>query len=121
VKPRKAAMVGRLYEVPTRTEANSTSGRRGPWQVFEGGLVRVVVQGAGWPTNVLAERVKPWTEFVTPNVVHTWRSGRNDRGEWCSGIVYEGRFYEYFQHGGVVMVVTGERFVRPARGMRKIA
>lgn len=78
-------MVGRVYEVHGRTEANTTSGAGGPWQVFEGGLVRVVVQGAGWPTNVLVERV---TRVVTTTATY--------------------------------YVATGERFVRPARGMRKV-
>lgn len=118
---RNARMVGRVYEVPSRTEENRTSGVAGPWQVWEGGLVRVVVQGLGWPTNVLVERVKPWAEFVAPGVVHTWHMGRDERGEWKPGVTYEGRFYETFVYGGRSWVVTGERFVRPARGMRKIA
>jgi hypothetical protein len=113
-------MVGRVYEVPTRTEENRTSGAAGSWQVFAGGLVRVVVQGGRWPTNVLVERVKPWSEFVAPNVVHTFTSAFVGR-RWLSGIWYDGAFYPTFVHDGVIMVVTGERFVRPARGMRKLA
>lgn len=114
-------MVGRVYEVQGRGEENSTSGARGPWQVFEGGLVHVVVQGGGWPTNVLVERVMRWSEFVAPNVIHTFQQGRDWRGKWRSGIAYGGAFYPTFVHEGKVWVVTsGERFVRPARGMRRV-
>lgn len=59
-------MVGRVYRLPERVWYGE--GRCS-------GLVRVMVQGRGWPTNVLVER--------------------------CDG------------------PLVGERFVRPARGLRK--
>jgi hypothetical protein len=62
-------MVGRTYRLPERVFGG---------QGRASGLVRVLVQGRGWPTNVLVERVD----------------------------------------GPLPMI--GERFVRPARGLRKI-
>lgn len=88
--------------------------------MFAGGLVRVVVQGAGWPTNVLVERVARWGEFVAPRVSHTWHMGYDERGRWVPGMTYEGRFYEMFVLDARNWVVLGERFVRPARGMRRV-
>jgi hypothetical protein len=120
-EPKRGRMTGSVYEVPGRGVESRTSGAAGSWQVFDGGLVRVVVQGAGWPTNVLVERVKPWAEFVEANVVHTFCHNHDERGRWRSGIIYNARFYPTFEHEGKVWVVTSPaRFVRPARGMRKI-
>ena len=66
---KRGRMVGRTYRLP-----ESVFGGQGRCS----GLVRVLVQGRGWPTNVLVERL-----------------------DGPAG-------------------VCGERFVRPARGLRKI-
>ena len=73
---RAARMEGRVYRLPERVW----------WGQGRGGSdhVRVLVQGRGWPTNVLVEVV---ASVRGPTVGHHW---------WP----------------------TGERFVRPARGLR---